>query len=132
MDLLGQFSRFTLVGAVATSVHYAVLIFLVQAINLGPVQSSATGFAFGALVGYVLNYRLTFRSSKRHWEAFPKFLLAALSGLAINTLIMIGLVSGIDAHYLVSQVAATGIVLIWNFYVNRSWTFGESGREERS
>lgn len=124
-ELLGQFSRFTLVGAVATAVHYTVLILMVQAADLNPVHASATGFACGAYVGYMLNYRVTFRSSKRHRDALPKFLLAALSGLTINTLIMILLTNEMKLHYLASQCAATAIVLMWNFSVNRWWTFRE-------
>lgn len=129
--LLSQFSKFAIVGAVATSVHYVVLILLVQALDLNPVHASATGFVCGAFVGYVLNYRVTFRSSKRHWETIPKFFLAALSGLVINTLIMMALTGGMNVHYLMSQVVATGMVLMWNFSVNRWWTFGENDRAER-
>lgn len=129
-DSLNQFLKFTLVGVVATSAHYLVLVTLVQLCGINPIKASATGFAFGAFVGYRLNYRITFRSSKRHWEALPKFSAVALSGLAINTLIMIGLMTGMNAHYLASQVIATVIVLMWNFSVNKWWTFGEDGSAE--
>jgi putative flippase GtrA len=27
--------------------------------------------------------------------------------------------------YLIAKVAATGVVMIWNFAVNRFWTFGD-------
>jgi len=26
-------------------------------------------------------------------------------------------------HYLAAQVLATGAVLVWNFFLNRAWTF---------
>lgn len=123
--LIKQFSQFTLVGAVATSAHFLMLIILVQGLDVSPVGASASGFACGALVGYILNYRITFRSSKRHWQTLPKFGLVALSGLAINTLIMYGLINQLGAHYLASQLVATAMVLMWNFSVNRWWTFGE-------
>jgi len=28
-------------------------------------------------------------------------------------------------HYMISQLGATGMVLVWNFLGNRLWTFGE-------
>jgi len=31
-------------------------------------------------------------------------------------------------HYLLVQVIATGLVLLWNFAGNRSWTFREKSR----
>jgi putative flippase GtrA len=35
-------------------------------------------------------------------------------------------ISLIQLHYLIAQVIATGIVLIWNFLGNRIWTFRAS------
>jgi putative flippase GtrA len=35
-------------------------------------------------------------------------------------------------HYLLSQVIATGVILIWTFLGNRLWTFKEAGHGTKS
>jgi len=34
---------------------------------------------------------------------------------------------GLGAHYLVAQVFATGVVLFWNFVLQRRWSFAGGG-----
>jgi putative flippase GtrA len=121
--LLRQFLSFTAVGAVGTAAHYSTLIALVQLVHVHPVPSSAVGFTVGALVNYSLNYRVTFRSTKLHWDSMPKFFLVAIVGLALNTGIMALLTGPLAMHYLVAQIIATATVLAWTFTANRLWTF---------
>jgi len=121
--MLKQFVSFTAVGAVGTAAHYSALVVLVQFMHVGPVPASGVGFVLGALVNYILNYRLTFRSTKLHRESMPKFFLVAIVGLVLNTAIMALLTEIFRLHYLLSQILATGSVLVWNFTANRYWTF---------
>lgn len=121
--IIKQFVSFAAVGAVGTLAHYSALIAMVQVMHFNPVVSSGVGFVIGALVNYVLNYRLTFRSTKLHRDSMPKFFIVALSGLVFNTAIMEFVTVILKQHYLVGQVLATAVVLVWNFSVNRSWTF---------
>lgn len=123
--IIGQFFTFTVVGAIGTIVHYAVLFLLVQIANVGPVIASATGFVTGAVVNYYLNYHITFRSNKRHCTAALKFFVVALCGLLLNTLIMFFATEGLHLNYLLAQLTATGLVLVWNFLCNRFWSFRE-------
>jgi putative flippase GtrA len=30
-----------------------------------------------------------------------------------------------DIHYVLAQLITTGIVLVWTFFANRFWTFGD-------
>lgn len=124
--LARQFAVFTLAGAVATSAHYTLLIMLVQVFRADPVLASVGGCILGALVGYVLNYTVTFKSKKRHQEALSKFLTIAAIGLGLNTMIMSVLTNSLRFHYLLSQVIATSIVLLWNFIANKWWAFKEN------
>ncbi len=75
-------------------------------------------------LNYALNYRYTFRSRRRHLEAFPRFVFFSGVGLGLNTLLMYSLLNYADLHYLVAQLAATALVTIWNFLANMVWTFG--------
>ncbi len=117
-----QFTAFAIVGAIGTVGHYSTLVTLVELFRANPVFATTVGFTVGAVINYFLNYRLTFRSDKPHREAMTKFLIVALLGAGLNSLLMhAGLQAGM--YYLVAQLIATGVVLGFNFLLSRLWTF---------
>jgi len=120
-----QFLMFAGIGLVGTSGHYAVLISMVQLLQVHPVIATTAGFAVGALINYALNYRITFNSNKRHREALTKFLLVAVVGAVLNASIMKTGVDHLKLHYLIIQLLATGVVLVFNFAANKHWTFAD-------
>lgn len=125
-SLLTRFVVFAGIGVVGTGCQYLVLVASVHWLKVEPVLGSSVGFLVGALVNYLLNYRLTFRSSKRHSEALSKFLVVAAMGMALNGALMAWSVHTLHLHYLIGQVIATIIVLVWNFLGNYLWTFREN------
>ncbi len=124
--ILKQFIKFSGVGVVGTAVQYATLFLLVQFAGVYPVLASTAGFVLGAFVNYYLNYIFTFRSSKSHFEAMPKFFTVATVGLLLNAMIMEFFISFFGLPYIIAQLIATALVLLWNFSANRMWTFMES------
>jgi putative flippase GtrA len=122
---LAQFILFTAIGAVGTAGHYATLIMLVELIHLDPTFSSFLGAIVGAVINYLLNYKYTFRSSKPHHIAASKFMLIAAIGAGINTLLMYTFIHIAGIYYLLAQIITTLLVLIWNFLLNKMWTFAE-------
>jgi putative flippase GtrA len=123
-----QFLIFAGVGAMGTGVQYVTLISLV-ALGVNAVVGSTVGFVAGAILNYWLNYRLTFRSSMAHTRAAPRFAAIAASALLLNTLLMSIQIYGLRLPYLMAQLVATAVVLIWNYVFSRLWTFndGNSG-----
>jgi putative flippase GtrA len=87
------------------------------------VVASSFGFIVGAVINYILNYQFTFQSDKRHSEAITKFFIVATIGAGINGFIMYIGVENTNINYMLVQIFATGIVLLWNFIVNKLWTF---------
>lgn len=124
-----QFLTFSIVGIVGTATHYAVLFGLVSLTAADPVYASMTGFIAGALVNYFLNYYITFKSDHHHAIAVVKFLSVAGVGLLLNTILMLLATRILVIHYLLGQVAATGTVLLWNYWGNRNWTFRRGNNE---
>lgn len=122
-SLLQQFIRFTGVGFVSAIGHYGALILLVQGFGAEPVRSSIAGALVGAWINYSLNYRYTFNSTERHRTSVGKFAVVATVGLLLNTFFMWLGVDVIKAHYLLSQIVTTGLILLWSFSANRYWTF---------
>ena len=118
-----QFFAFSFVGGIAASIHFTVLIFSVQVLNLSPVFGSIAGFLISVIFNYLLNYHFTFKSQNSHKESSIKFCIISLTGLILNTILMIFFIKFL--HYIVSQIVVASIVLIWNFICNRYWTFKE-------
>ena len=128
-NVLGQFMKFAVVGGLAAAVHYSVLVALVSAGAMGPVPASGVGFLVSATFNYWLNYRYTFRSGRSHAAAAPRFAAVATAGLAINQVVVAVLIGHV-AHYLLAQIVATACVMVWNFVLGRIWTFGGTRRIE--
>lgn len=131
-SLLRKFVGFAGVGAIATGIQYLILLLLAELVGVSPVIASATGYAISAVINYLMKYHLVFSSDQKHLAAAPKYALISAIGLTLNTGLMhLGqLLLGpqqFQSYYLVVQVAATGLVLLWNFFANAIWTFRAMG-----
>ncbi|WP_295581269.1 GtrA family protein [uncultured Lamprocystis sp.] len=124
--ILHRVATFGIVGAIGTLVHYSALVLLVEIGLLDAVAATTVGFALGAIVNYLLNYRYTFNSTKQHRDSGPKFALIAIATGLLNTLVVHAGVDSLRFNYLLVQVVATGIVFLLNFILNSVWTFHES------
>jgi len=122
-DVKKKFISFVLVGGFATALQYAILVAGVQLLGMAPTWASSLGFAISSIFNYMLNYYVTFRSTSKHIAAASKFAVIAAAGLLINGGIMEAGVTLLGLHYLLVQVAATIIVLFWNFLGNHLWSF---------
>lgn len=123
MTIQREFPVFVLVGGVATAAHYLLLVILVQVFRAEPTIASTAGFILGAIVNYVLNYRITFRSRRAHVSAVPRFVMVATAGMFLNGFFVAVGVHIVEIHYMLAQVISTALVLSWNFLVNKYWTF---------
>jgi putative flippase GtrA len=118
-----RFVGYTCVGAAGTAVQYGVLSALVLVHACGAVVASALGALGGAIVNYGLNYHLTFRATRSHREAAPRFFAVAAVGVALNSALMYVLIHLLGIGWLLAQFATTGCVLILTYCANSLWTF---------
>ncbi len=121
--LFRQFSSFVVVGFIATGVHYALLIGLVQIAGISAVAAALVGYGAGGTVSYGLNRRHVFRTTLPHEAAVSRFTVVAAVGFGLTYIFMSLFVHVAGIPYLPAQVATTGIVLLWNFAAHRMWTF---------
>ncbi|MBS0326061.1 MAG: GtrA family protein [Proteobacteria bacterium] len=121
--MLRQFFRYAAAGAIGTAVQYAILVALVESLQVQAVAASTIGAVAGAFVNYGLNHRYTFGSDAPHARALPRFAATALAGIALNAAVVALLVSAARTNYLAAQVVATAAVLAFTFLGNRRWTF---------
>lgn len=119
---LARIGRYTLVGAAATALHYALLALLVEAFGWAAWLASGAGAVAGAQLAFFGNRRFTFAHDGTKGAAWLRFqgtaALGALIGMAV-------VAWGVHAgwHYLSAQVVATLTSLFVTFAVNRHWTF---------
>jgi putative flippase GtrA len=128
--LFRQFSSFVVVGFIATGVHYALLIGLVEIAGISAVAAALIGYGAGGTVSYGLNRRHVFRTNLPHEAAMSRFTLVAAVGFGLTYIFMSLFVHAAGIPYLPAQVATTGIVMFWNFAAHRLWTF-PAGRDTK-
>jgi len=118
-----SFIKFLVVGGAATLIQYVLLVGLVELTVINVVILSGVSYAVSAVFNYLVNYYFTFKSVASHRVATIKFLLVAGCGLLLNTFAVYVMVEIQNMHYLVSQVLATTVVLLWNFSIHKYWTY---------
>ena len=126
--LFVQFISFVSAGVIGTFIQYVMLFIFVEALSMYPVTASILGSLAGAIVNYLLSHHWVFRSKRKHSETLSKFFAVGGLGLVLNAAIMYALVAFASVHYLLAQIAATCIVLLWNFLGNRFWTFADDAK----
>ncbi len=122
MSTARHFSRYTLVGAFATAVHYAVLVACVEGAGLAAWLGSGIGAIVGAQVAYAGNRWFTFAHRGEVGTSWPRFMATAMLG-ALLGMAIVALGVRLGVHYLVAQVLATLTGLVLTFAINRAWTF---------
>jgi putative flippase GtrA len=117
-EISRQFLRFAAVGGVATLIHYGILVALVELLKAPLLASTSAGFAAGAVFSYIVNRSRNFETRPPFVRGLVVFFIFGTIGLALNGLILSGLVS-LGLHYILGQCFATGIVLVYNFATAR-------------
>jgi len=126
-----RFVRFALVGVIGTGVDMALLVVLKQGLGLPLLLANSLSYSAGIVNNFLLNRYWTYAGirSKSGWGQAGQFTAVSLMGLVLNTA-LVGLFSSMmsatDDHTIIAKIAATVIVLFWNFFVNRVWTFKEA------
>jgi putative flippase GtrA len=138
-----RFVKFAIVGVAGMFTHLTLANLFNFGLHFPDATANAIGFMTAVVQNYLLNYSWTFRDqqssrTKARWVQAGQFVVVSLVGLVINSLVR-ELVSYLlhpfwlaaipDAaiaeivNYNFSIIAAIGVVLFWNFAVNRLWTF---------
>lgn len=121
-----QFVKFGIVGVTSTLLDWGAYFLLTRYLLIYYLIAKALSFVLGVTNSYVWNRRWTFRSNDpKKFHEFSKFLVVALVGLGLNTLIMFIAVSRFHLSDIIGLIVSSVIVVCWNFLVNKLWTFRE-------
>ena len=117
-----HFFRYSAVGAVATAVHYGLLVLCVERAGWPAYLGSGFGAVVGAQVAYAGNRWFTFGHRGDMRASWPRFQITALLG-ALLGMAIVGLGVRLGLYYLIAQVTATLAGLLLTFGINGTWTF---------
>jgi putative flippase GtrA len=121
--LVIQFVKFGTVGVSNTLLTFLVYTLLLKVFGVWYLAASAIGFLVGAVNGFLLNRRWTFKEHVGDALTPVRWGVVQGCGLGLNEGILYLLVDGAHLDKLLSQAFATGVVTVLTFLVNRAWTF---------
>ncbi len=143
-----RFLKFAFVGVTGTIVDFGIMNLLRIVLNLPLVWSQAISFSVAVVNNFLWNRYWTYPDSrsKALYRQLIQFFLINVVGILVRTplvtwfdkLILNFLDKGSLTlpfeNYIVSQnLALTGaiaIVLLWNFFANRFWTYSDVPKDD--
>ncbi len=126
-DGLAQLGRFACVGVTNTVLSYVVYAALVAA-RVSFVAAGAIAFCAGAVNGYRLNSRWTFKAGDTPRRRL-RYLVVQVASLGATTIMLWLLIGAAGVAWLAAYVVTVPAVTLAAFAANRSWTFGDRRRQ---
>lgn len=137
-----RFLKFAAVGAIGTVVDFGAFNLLNIVFHIQPVISQAFSFGVAVVNNFLWNRHWTYPESraKAVHHQMAQFGLVNVGGLLIRTPIIAGLEHPLGvfaSRFGVRAGAATiighnaalavaiGIVMLWNYFANRYWTYND-------
>ena len=145
---LERFLKFAIVGAVGAVVDFTVLNIMkmiFESLGLGVgwdvpwpphqiqlVAANVISFSTAVLSNFTWNRLWTFPESRERpfGSQLAQFAIVNVLGLVINTVILVVMDRFVFQHFVSERLSynlakafAIGVVLFWNFGVNRIWTY---------
>lgn len=118
--LFKQLFKFGIVGFIAFLIDYFLLYFLTEYLNVYYLISSTISFIVSLIVNYILSIYWVFDVTKKQtFKEVLLFVVLSVIGLGINQLIMYLGADIINIHYMICKLAATFIVMVYNFITRK-------------
>ncbi|NLV75024.1 MAG: GtrA family protein [Chloroflexi bacterium] len=127
---LVRFGKFLVVGAIGAVVDFSVLNLGIQVFHLAKWLANTFSFSAAVFSNFTWNRLWTYPESRSlpYFPQLGQFLLVNLAGYGINQVVFLSLDRWVFSSwgtwgYNISKAIAIGVVLFWNFFVNRVWTY---------
>jgi len=143
-----RFLKFSIVGTIGAAVDFGTLYLLHAVLGLPIVLANACSFSAAVLSNFIWNRCWTYPDSRSKpvRTQLVQFFIVNIAGWGINTGILVllrypcaSLIGSLGQSlpaladpelvyklgYNLAKAIATGVVLFWNFFVNRCWTYSD-------
>lgn len=140
---LTRFLRFAVVGSIGAAVDFGVFNLLSSVAHVSAVPSSIVSFILAVCSNFTLNRYWTYPDSrsKPFGHQLVQFGVVSIIGLLIRTplfaflekhlitffagILPAGSISPVFAGHNASLAIAIIVVMMWNFFANRLWTYND-------
>ena len=113
MNRLGQFSRSIGVGAVATVVDLVLLIVLIEAVSLSPVEANVPALGIGLAIQFFGNKFFAFEDHSRSYaKQGAQFALVEAGSLTLNAFLFHLIMTWASLPYAVVRLVCSAIIYI--------------------
>ncbi len=133
-----RFFKFLIVGSIGFVVDFGTLTLLKEVFNFPTLVANTCSFSAAVVSNFTFNRFWTYPDSrnKKITAQLGQFGLVNIVGLVINNTLLALLESPFDSlmdsigllggrGYIPAKAVATIVVLFWNFFVNRYWTYND-------
>ena len=113
------------VGGTAALVEWGLFYLFTAAVGINYLVATAGAYFLSTLYHYFLGNVLVFTSGARYGKAKELSLVFLVSGMGLlfNLILMYIFVGIFSLNGLVSKIAATCIVVVWNYLARKKWIF---------
>ena len=124
-----QYARFGAVGLAAAAVHVTMFTVFIEVAGFAPLAANFVAFGIAVLVSFLGHFRWTFRGQtagggwQRQRTALSRFIIVALTGLALNSLAVYVVVNVLAWPYHYAIVLMISVVPVIVFTLNKFWAF---------
>ena len=123
-EFIIRFLKFGVVGFSGVFVDFGLTWLLKERAGLNRYVANSSGFLAAVCWNFWLNRVWTFESHDPQLATqFGKFFLASLIGLGLNNGLIWLLTERLKFRFYPAKLAATGLVVLWNFWANSRFTF---------
>jgi putative flippase GtrA len=138
-----RFLKFAIVGAIGAVIDFAVMNLLTQTVSLPLVVAGTISFVCAVSSNFIGNRYWTYPDSRSRaiTHQLSMFFVVNLAGVAIRIPILhfieppllkalerLQIRGPFSMEFLAKNLTlalAVGIVMLWNYYVNRYWTYND-------
>ena len=128
---LTRFVKFAMVGAIGAVIDFGLLNLLRGYFGWPLLLANTVSVSVAIVSNFTWNRLWTYPESRtrKKRRQLPQFALINFIGLLINNLIVVGLDAVLVSYigepwsYNLAKAVAIGVVLFWNFGINRLWTY---------
>lgn len=119
-----QMIRFGITGSMATLLHFAVVVLLVETQHMYPLTANIFGFFTGFIVSFSGHRFWTFSETTRTVRAsLPRFFLIAALNFAGNQTLYYLLLEKLHMHYTIALIIVLGVMAAITYCLSKWWAF---------
>lgn len=119
--------KYTIIGMSGVAIDFVLYIILTK-MGVAPLVANFLSISAGITNNFFLNRSLNFKIHDDVLVRFAMFYITGLMGLILSEILLVGFHYGLDFDTLTSKILTLLPVLLFQYFVNKHFSFGSTGR----